>query len=298
MHLISEATRPCWGGMMIGKDPYRIRSFVADFDAISAEIVARSRALAARSMIWSGSAYGEGARERIDILLPPNLRAGAPIHMFIHGGYWRSGDKADYACVAAPVLAAGGIAAIVEYDLMPKARLATLVGQVRRAVAWLASQAPGLGADPARLTVSGHSAGAHLASYLAATGVGEANSPATPIAGLLLVSGIYDLSGIPDSFLKDEAQMTVAEARAWSPLTAHQQAGSKRIIALGAEETPPFHDQAHRLHRLYRSVGADTGLMVLPGLNHMNVVLGLADPGHALGQALADLVHSARHAEA
>ncbi|AZL58164.1 alpha/beta hydrolase [Tabrizicola piscis] len=275
-------------------DPYRIRSFVPDFDAITAEIAARSKALAARSLIWSGSSYGECARERMDILLPPNLRQGAPIHMFVHGGYWRSGDKADYTCIAAPVLAVGGIAAIVEYDLMPGTRLGTLVGQVRRAAAWLAARAPGLGADPARLTVSGHSAGAHLASYLAATGRSDASLPATPVAGLLLLSGIYDLSGIPESFLKEEARMTEAEAANWSPLTARQQIGPKRIIALGAEETEPFHAQAGRLHRLCRGLGVKTELMVRPGLNHMNVVLDLADPDQPLGQKLANLVQSAR----
>jgi arylformamidase len=279
-------------------DPYRIRSFVPDFDAIAAEIAARSKALAARSLIWSGSAYGEGNRERMDILLPRNLRPGAPIHMFVHGGYWRSGDKADYTCVAAPVLAAGGIAAIVEYDLMPGTRLGTLVGQVRRAACWLAAQAPGLGADPARLTVSGHSAGAHLASFLAANGQSDPwlpNPPVIPpVAGLLLLSGIYDLSGIPDSFLKEEARMTKAEAATWSPLTARQHVGPQRVIALGAEETEPFHTQAGRLHRLYRGLGVKTEQMVRPGLNHMNVVLDLADPNQPLGQALANLVQSAR----
>ena len=156
---------------MAGKDPYRIRSFVPDFDAISAEIAGAKpgacRAVAdlVRQPLWRWRA-GTDRHPACH----PSLRAGAPIHMFVHGGYWRSGDKADYTCVAAPVLAVGGIAAIVEYDLMPGTRLATLVGQVRRAAAWLAAQATGLGADPARLTVSGHSAGAHLASYLAATG--------------------------------------------------------------------------------------------------------------------------------
>ena len=274
-------------------DPYRIRSFVPDFDAISAEIAARSKALAARSMLWAGSSYGEGPRERMDIILPPNLRPGAPIHMFVHGGYWRSGEKEAYTCVAAPVLAVGGIAAIVEYDLMPGTRLGTLVGQVRRAAAWLGAQAPGLGADPARMTVSGHSAGAHLASYLAATGPSD-QPPTTPVAGLLLLSGIYDLSGIPASFLKDEARMTPAEADAWSPLTARQHGRAKRIIALGADETPPFHVQAARLHRQYGAVGIDSRLMVQPYLNHMSVVLDLADPGQPLGQALADLVQTAR----
>lgn len=279
---------------MPAKDPYRIRSFVPDFDAISAEIAARSRALAARSMLWTGCAYGSGPRERMDILLPTGLRAGAPIHMFVHGGYWRSGEKTDYTCVAAPVLAAGGIAAIVEYDLMPGTRLPVLVDQVRRAAAWLASQATSLGADPARLTVSGHSAGAHLASYLAATGPSDTAAPTTPVAGLLLLSGIYDLSDIPGSFLKDEARMTPDEAASWSPLTAHQHRGPRRIVALGADETPPFHAQAARLHRRFSATGIDSDLVLRPGLNHMNVVLDLADPGQPLGQALADLVQSAR----
>jgi arylformamidase len=294
LQLISDATFQPRGKVMAAKDPYRIRSFVPDFDAISAEISARSKALAARSLIWSGSPYGDGPRERMDILLPPNLQNGAPVHMFVHGGYWRSGDKADYTCVAAPVLAAGGIAAIVEYDLMPGTRLGTLVNQVRRAARWLVAQAPGLGADPTRLTVSGHSAGAHLASYLAATGPSDTQPPATPVAGLLLLSGIYDLSAIPASFLKTEARMTDAEAEAWSPLASHQHIGPRRIVALGADETLPFHDQADRLHRLYRTLGVETRLLRRPQLNHMNVVLDLADPRQPLGQALADLVQSAR----
>jgi arylformamidase len=290
LDLISDAPDRMRDSRMTAKDPYRIRSFVPDFEAISAETAERSRRLAADAMMWSGSAYGPSARERIDILLPQRLRAGAPIHMFVHGGYWRSGEKSAHTCVAAPVLAVGGIAAIVEYDLMPGTRLATIVGQVRRAAAWLAGQATSLGADPARMTVSGHSAGAHLSSFLAATGAQEGGWTPTPLVGLLLLSGIYDLADIPASFLRDEAKMTPAEAAAWTPLTARQHPGPKRIIALGAEETPPFHDQAARLHRLYRSQGIASDHVVLPGLNHMNVVLDLADPDRPLGQRLAAMV--------
>jgi arylformamidase len=294
--LLSISEAPQWLGAacMMDQDLYRIRDFVPDFDAIAAEIAARSRALVRDALIWSGTSYGPGAREGMDILLPRRLRQGAPVHVFVHGGYWRSGDKADYTCVAAPVLAAGGIAAIIEYDLMPGARLATLVDQVRRATAFVAAQALGLGGDPARLTVSGHSAGAHLASYLAATGVGESEAPRTPLAGMLLLSGIYDLSGIPRSFLRHEARMTEAEAAAYSPLTSRQQAGPKRLIAYGAEETRPFHDQAKALHRKLRMQGLPAELLAVPGLNHMNVVLDLADPAGGLGQRLSALVEDRR----
>ena len=177
---------------------------------------------------------------------------------------------------------------------MPGTRLGTLVGQVRRAAVWLAAQAPGLGGDPTRLTVSGHSAGAHLASYLAATGEIDPCRPKTLVAGLLLLSGLYDLSDIPASFLKDEARMTGAEAAAWSPLTSRQHVGPRRIIALGADETAPFHDQAVSLHRLYQGLRVQTELMVRPGLNHMTVVLDMADPGQPLGQSLANLVQTTR----
>jgi arylformamidase len=279
---------------MTRDDPYRIRDFVPDFDAIAAEIAAQSRAVARRATMWSGSSYGAGPREKIDILLPPRLRSGAPLHMFVHGGYWRSGEKESYTCVAAPVLAAGGVAAIVEYDLMPGTRLAAIVDQVRRAARWLVSQARGLGADPGRFTVSGHSAGAHLASYLAATAPDEAAPLALPpVRGLLLLSGIYDLSGIPGSFLKDEARMRPDEAGAWSPLASRQHEGPHRVLALGADETPPFHVQATALHRMLGADGQPAELLVRPGLNHMNVVLDLADPAQPLGRRLAALTEAA-----
>jgi len=276
---------------MTGPDLYRIRDFVPDFDAIAAEFARRSRDFSASAKIRADIAYGDRDREVLDLVFPENLQGSAPLHVFIHGGYWRSGEKSDYRFVAAPVLEAGGIAALVEYDLMPGQRLPVLVDQVRRAVRWLHANATQFGADPDRITVSGHSAGAHLASYLAATGPEETVTPILPaLKGMLLLSGIYDLSAIPDSFLRHEAQMTPAEASAFSPLTSRQHPGPKRIIAYGADETPPFHDQANRLHDLLQKETDDSEVMALPGLNHMNVVLELGDPNSSLGRKLSGLV--------
>ena len=204
-------------------DLYRNRDFIPDFDALLAEIAARSRALAAHVEMRTNIAYGPRPRQRMDLLVPPNLKSGAPLHLFVHGGYWRSGTKEDHRLVAAPVLAAGGIAAVIGYDLMPVTRLAVLVAQVRQAARHLLAIAPGLGADPARLTVSGHSAGAHLASYLAAQGVEEPPPDLPPLKGMLLISGIYDLSGIPGSFLRDGrgcVPMRPPRGRRWTRGTA------------------------------------------------------------------------------
>lgn len=228
---------------MAERDLYRNRDFIPDFDAIMAETEARSRAFAKTARIERSVRYGPTPRQSLDLVFPPDPAPGAPVHMFIHGGYWRAGSKEAHTFVAAPVAAAGGIAALVSYDLMPDTRLAEIVAQVRNAAWHLIRMAPEFGADPARFTVSGHSAGAHLASLLAAEAPGDAGSVDLPeLRGLLMVSGIYDLSGIPGSFLKDEAKMNHEEARAWSPLLAEHRRGPMRIITRGEEETAPFQD--------------------------------------------------------
>ena len=278
---------------MTSQDLYRIRDFVPDFDAIAAEFAERSRKLSQTADVLADIRYGARDREVLDVILPTRFKAGAPLHVFVHGGYWRSGEKENYRLVAAPVLAAGGVAALVEYDLMPGQRLDVLVDQVRRSVLWLQNHAGDFGADPHRLTVSGHSAGAHLASFLAATGPEEAATPVLPeIGGLLLVSGIYDLSGIPGSFLREENRMTPAEAVAWSPLTSNHLACPQRIIAFGADETAPFHAQATALTAELGAQGRTSELLRVPALNHMSVVLDLADPDGHLGRRIANLVSS------
>ena len=276
---------------MAERDLYRNRDFIPDFDAIMSETEARSRAVAEQVRVEPGLGYGRTPRQSFDLVFPPDPAPGAPLHMFIHGGYWRAGSKEAHRLVAAPVLAAGGIAALVGYDLMPATRLAEIVGQVRAAARHLAELAPGIGADPARFTVSGHSAGAHLASLLAAEAPGDDGAPNVPdLRGMLLVSGIYDLSGIPGSFLKDEAEMQPEEAAAWSPLDARHLPGPRRIITRGAEETAPFQDQAVALEALLQRDGQDAELRRETGHNHLTVVLDLADPDKPLGRRLMELV--------
>ncbi|MDO9638274.1 MAG: alpha/beta hydrolase [Pseudotabrizicola sp.] len=275
----------------MAQDLYRNRDFIPDFDALMAEIAARSHEFAAGVTVQADVAYGREPRARMDILLPPTLRNGAPVHMFIHGGYWRSGNKADHHLVAVPVHAVGGVAVIVGYGLLPATRLGPVVAQIRRAAQHVLAIAPTLGADPARFTVSGHSAGAHLASYLAAHGPKDPPAPEFPaVRAILMVSGIYDLSDIPSSFLKDEAGMTAQEAKDWSPLTAAQRPGPSRTITRGAQETAPFHDQARAFASLLDHNGQPCTLHEEPGLNHLSILLALADPTSRLGGDLAAMI--------
>ncbi len=275
-------------------DLYRNRDFIPDFDVIMAETEARSQEVAARYRMERDIPYGSGPRQTFDLVFPPGDVSDAPLHIFIHGGYWRAGSKDAHTLVAEPVLAVGGICALVGYGLMPSTRLGDIVAQVRAAACHIADLAPRIGADPTRITASGHSAGAHLASLLAAKAPGDSARPILPdINALLLISGIYDLSGIPSSFLKDEARMTTEEAADWSPLLAVNRPGTHRIITHGQNETRPFHDQARAFASLINEQGASPcAYRSETARNHLDIVLDLADPSTLLGQTLATLVAS------
>jgi arylformamidase len=76
-------------------DPFRIRGHVADFDKIVGELVSRSAATRDR-LEMTEAAYGDGPFETVDIFAVPGTSAPRPVHIFIHGGYWRMFSKRDY----------------------------------------------------------------------------------------------------------------------------------------------------------------------------------------------------------
>jgi arylformamidase len=248
-------------------DPFRTRDHVADFDTVVDDYRARSDRTRAAYPALLDVFYGDHADERMDLFFPSNHAGSAPIHLFIHGGYWRANRKEDYAFIAEPVIAAGAIAAIVEYTLMPTARMGHLVNQVRRAEGWLLTNAAGLGGDPSRLTASGHSAGAHLAFYLVAKGPHEGEFPPCGVSRVLLVSGIYDLEPISRSFLQAEISLTGDEIANWSPIAAELRNTTDVRALVGSTETSPFHQQAEELARRH-----GISVTTLAGLNHMTIV--------------------------
>jgi arylformamidase len=272
-------------------DPFKIRALVPDFEAIAKSYEVASDATRASTRHIADIAYGDHVDERLDIFLPDKINDGPlPVHIFIHGGYWRANRKEDYAFVANSVLATGAIAVAIEYSLMPKVRMAHIVDQVRRAAAWVASNIAEHGGDPGRLSASGHSAGAHLASFLAATGPHETKALKTPVRSLLLISGIYQLQPITTSFLQVEIGLTPSEVERWTPMDAIAELTVARTLAVGADESEPFHKQAEAYASQLAANGAKTRRFVLPERNHMNIISDLGDHRSLLASLLAETI--------
>ncbi len=106
----------------------------------------------------------------LDLVLPLNRTPSKPFPtvVWFHGGGLYAGDKADVGRnVIAKNLANHGIAlASANYRLSPKARYPDYLQDAAHAFQWVRQNIASYGGDPNALFVSGHSAGAYLASML------------------------------------------------------------------------------------------------------------------------------------
>ncbi|RYY58519.1 MAG: alpha/beta hydrolase, partial [Comamonadaceae bacterium] len=106
--------------------------------------------------------YGPTRAETLDIF--PADAPGAPVFVFIHGGYWRALSAQDFSCVALGLQRRGITVVVPDYALCPAVTLDEIVRQVRAACAWVLRNIGAHGGDPRRVAVGGSSAGGHLAA--------------------------------------------------------------------------------------------------------------------------------------
>lgn len=104
----------------------------------------------------------------LDLYRAPHL--DAPLVVYVHGGGWRGGDKADDGAERLAPLAAHGVTvASVNYRLAPGAAFPDQLHDLKGAVRWLRANGPQLGLRTDRIGIWGASAGAYLGSLLALT---------------------------------------------------------------------------------------------------------------------------------
>lgn len=248
-------------------DPMRGR----DPAALLADWQARSAAARQRCRVSPDIAYGPTLAERMDVYHAE--RDDAPIHLFLHGGYWRSLGHREFGFVAEGLVQAGISVAVVNYALCPTVAFGELVRQARAAVAWMQRYGASLGVDASRLSVSGHSAGGHLTAMLLATDwQGAYGLPDDTIDGALCVSGLFDLRPFPWSWLQPKLQLTGRDVADYSPLFLPCRVPAPVVLAAGAEESAEFERQmrAYAEHLDAQGVTPDTELS--PGDDHFTIL--------------------------
>ncbi|SOD55360.1 alpha/beta hydrolase [Pseudoxanthomonas wuyuanensis] len=152
------------------------REWLEEARQASRQPAATPPALPAGARALRDVAYGSDPRQRFDVYLPARTRnapaPGAPVLLFVHGGGWENGNKDNPGVVedkAAYWLPKGYILVSTNYRMRPDTAPLDQARDVARALAKVQQLAPQWDADPSRVVLIGHSAGAHLAALVGAS---------------------------------------------------------------------------------------------------------------------------------
>lgn len=234
--------------------------------------------------------YGDLPRQVLDVYVPKSVAAPAPMVVFFYGGGWRDGSKDDYEFVASALTEAGHIVVIADYRLFPEVVFPTFVEDSALATAWALDNVARLGADPRRVFVMGHSAGAHIAallaldpSYLATAGIAG-----QPFAGLIGLSGPYDFLPIESGYL---LEVFPENLRARSqPVNFVSSDAPRTLLIHGNDDSTVLPANSRSLATALATAGIDVTSTFYDDVGHVRVVVALAPPLSFLSATLDDSI--------
>jgi len=208
----------------------------------------------------------------------------APLVLYVHGGGWRSGDKADSGTER--------LAPLASYRLVPGATFPDQVHDLKGAVRWLRAHGPSLGVRTDWLGIWGASAGAYLGTLLALTPgddefegtVGGNREQSSDVQAVVHWFGQSDLL-VSGSRSNVEARLLPFAFEAGllgvsSMAEAADRARDLSLLARVSPQAPPFliahgdrdhvvaPSESEALHHALSRAGADTQFMLLGGAGH------------------------------
>ncbi|MCX7561746.1 alpha/beta hydrolase [Sulfitobacter sp. F26204] len=215
--------------------------------------------------------YGDHEDETLDYF--PCSLPDAPLHVFIHGGYWQQLSHREAASMAPSILSAGSNFATLNYTIAPAGHIRDMVDQCARAVIWLKGQAAELGFDPKRIVISGHSAGAQLAAMLINDLDGVFAQNHVTIESAILISGIYDLEPIRFTSVDKPLNLTEQDVRALSPMNFKPAVCSKAKVVVAQNDTAEFVRQSKEYYAHLKSNGIQGSLEIVQDYHHFDIIL-------------------------
>ena len=234
--------------------------------------------------------YGKADSHKLDIF--PATNHQAPVVVFIHGGYWRTLDKADQTFLAPTLTQQGACVVIPNYSLCPAVTVSDIVLELVQAVAWVYNNIARYGGDPRRITIAGHSAGGHLVAMLLSClwQAHDKKLPSNVVKNALSISGLFEMQSIQRCpYLQDSLHLTDAEVKRISPAWLPAPKAGQLVSVCGGDESSEF----KRHNQLIQSAwGKDVVPIseVLPSLNHFTILETLCQSGSRLNGLLLGLL--------
>jgi len=237
--------------------------------------------------------YGEGERAKLDVYRPSKAAGapqGAPVAVFYYGGGWESGEKASYAFVAAALAAQGIVTVVPDYRIYPEVRFPDFLTDAARAARWAKDHAAEFGADPDRIVLAGHSAGAHIAAMLTLDAqwlntVGL--DPRRDLAGFVGIAGPYDFLPLESETLKIIFGPSEQLART-QPINFVMGGEPPTLLITGGFDLSVDPRNSERLAAKIESLGGHADVIKYPMIGHALVLGVVARPLRFIAPTLRD----------
>jgi acetyl esterase/lipase len=288
---------------------YVVLALALALAVLSGCLAVAQRRAADEVTVYADVTYVPGSaddKHRMDVYLPKG-RTGFPIVHFVHGGYWREGDRRYYPAFVGLygnvglALAKRGIGVTVQsYRLSPEVTIDGQLEDVARGVAFTQANAAAWGASTDGIFLAGHSAGGHLAALLSCdpTFLHAAGADPKGVRGTIALSPVLDLEHMRTH--NDAAFNAIVTAPVFgteperlarfSPSACFRREIPPLQLLLGEHDYPYLVDQVQVQARRLTELGAAATLQVLPGYSHEDMVLEVNGDDDRVTPAIAAFV--------
>lgn len=241
-----------------------------------------------------GVAYGDHPRHKLDVYQPQGMAqppGGFPLAVFFYGGSWNRGERGEYKFVGEALAAKGIVVAVADYRLFPEVRYPEFLDDSARAVAWMRREARRFDANPEKLFVMGHSAGAYNAAMLALDGrwLNAQDLAPVQLAGWIGLAGPYDFLPSQNRDVQPVFHHP-AYPRGAQPIE-HVSSAAPRTF-LGAASSDSVVDPQRNTRELagrLRAAGVPVTLKVYERVNHLTLAAAFGRPLRGLAPVLEDV---------
>jgi len=245
----------------------------------------RAAATRAKLKFKADIKYGPHPREVMDFYPAENAKGCV---VFIHGGYWLEFSKIETSWVAKGFVGQGLSVALINYPLCPEVTIAQIRTSCMSAFAYLYGSVLSE-AERKAVVVSGHSAGGYLAAAHLAEDWVSRGLPVDPIAGVVCLSGVFDVTPLIQTSLNRGLHLDAAQAAALNLNDTRLRENAKLVLAVGELESRSFHEQSARLAENWAQLSP--AVVNVAAANHFTIVDSLAAPQGQLNRLAMDMSH-------